>query len=75
MASLVEQHILCTRTKAFGKQPKRSQILVPSFAVFQTIVLFAHVSLTNTAMPPLCFPTTPCEAIGLATSKHEVLYM
>jgi hypothetical protein len=50
--------------------PKRNQILVPSFAIFQTTVLFAHVSLTNTAMPPLCFPTTPCGVIGLATSKQ-----
>jgi hypothetical protein len=50
--------------------PKRSQILVLSFVIFQTTVLFAHVTLTNTAMPPLCFPTTPCGVIGLATSKQ-----
>jgi len=49
--------------------PKRSQILVPSLAVFQTALLFAHVSLTSTAMPPLCFQTTPCGVTGLATSK------
>jgi hypothetical protein len=28
------------------------------------------VSLTSTAMPPLCFWTTPCVVTGLATSKQ-----
>ncbi len=58
------------RNKGLWKAlPKRSQMLVPSLAVFQTVVLFAHVSLTSTAMPPLCFRTTPCGVTGLATSK------
>jgi hypothetical protein len=52
---------------------KRSQILVPSLIVFQTAILFAHVSLTITAMPPLCFQTTPCVVTGLATSKQHNL--
>jgi hypothetical protein len=50
---------------------KRSQILVPSLVIFQTAVLFAHVSLTSTAMPPLCFRTTPYVVTGLATSKQQ----
>jgi hypothetical protein len=50
---------------------KRSKILVPSLAVFQTVVLLAHLSLTSTAMPPMCFRTTPCVTIGLATSKQQ----
>ncbi len=49
---------------------KRSQILVPSLAIFQIAIIFAHVSLTSTAMPPLCFWTTPCVVTGLATSKQ-----
>jgi hypothetical protein len=62
------------RNKGLWKAlPKRSQILVPSLVVFQTVVLFAHVSLTNTAMPPLCFQTTPCGVTGLATSKQQNL--
>ncbi len=60
------------RNKGLWKTlPKRSQILVPSFIVFQTVILFAHVSLTSTAMPPLCFRTTPCVVTGLATSKQQ----
>jgi hypothetical protein len=51
--------------------PKHSQILVPSLVVFQTAVLFAHVSLTSTAMLPLCFRMTPCVVTGLATSKQQ----
>ncbi len=60
------------RNKGLWKAlPKCSQILVPSLVVFQTAVLFAHVSLTSTAMPPLCFRTTPCGVTGLATSKQQ----
>ncbi len=60
------------RNKGLWKAlPKRSQILIPSLAVFQTAVLFAHVSLTSTAMPPLCFRTTPYGVTGLATSKQQ----
>ncbi len=60
------------RNKGLWKTlPKRSQILVPSLAIFQTVVLFAHVSLTSTAMPPLCFRMTPCGVTGLATSKQQ----
>jgi len=60
------------RNKGLWKAlPKRSQILAPSLAVFQIIVLFAHVSLTSTAIPPLCFRTTPYGVTGLATSKQQ----
>jgi hypothetical protein len=62
------------RNKGLWKAlPKHSQILVPSLAVFQIVVLFAHVSLTSTAMSPLCFRTTPCGVTGLATSKQQNL--
>jgi len=60
------------RNKGLWKAlPKHSQIVVPSLTVFQTAILFAHVSLTNTAMPPLCFRTTPCGVTSLATSKQQ----
>jgi len=60
------------RNKGLWKAlPKCSQILVPSLGVFQRVVLFAHVSLTSTAMPPLYFQTTPCGVTGLATSKQQ----
>jgi hypothetical protein len=62
------------RNKGLWKAlPKRSQILVPSLVVFQTTVLFAHVSLTSTAMLPLCFRTTPCVVTCLATLKQQNL--
>jgi hypothetical protein len=61
------------RNKGLWKTlPKHSQILVPSLAVFQTTILFAHVSLTSTAMLPLCFRTTPCVVTGLATSEQQI---
>jgi len=50
--------------------PKRSQILVPSLVVFQTAILFAHVSLTSTriaswafcvSMPAWWWLLVPCQ--------------